>query len=177
MRILLGSRTCAEAEISASSGCSPMGSAPSSRRCEISKEGRLLPTWQPGNMPAEASAILGRQERNEKAFRGLKSQRGMDGWKDDNWLQLKEKNGWAAEERGNVASECGKRLLSHCAASLGLILRVGTPQFRAGPAPAASQGMPHLVAGSLVMQCQCKLGEQAGLCSSPVRLFRAVQSR
>lgn len=56
-----------------------MGSTPSCLRCEISKEGRLLPTWQPGNMPAEACAILGRQERNEKAFRGLKSQRGMDG--------------------------------------------------------------------------------------------------
>lgn len=42
-----------------------------------------------------------------------------DGWKDDNRLQLREKTKGFSREKGNAASECGKRFLSHRATASG----------------------------------------------------------
>lgn len=57
----------------------PAGSTPAPGGAKSPQRAAFLPTWQLGKTPAEACAISGRQKRNEKAFREIKSQCGVDG--------------------------------------------------------------------------------------------------
>lgn len=72
MRILLGLRTCAEEEISASSGCSPVGSAPSSWRCEISGEGRLPSHVAAGENASRSVCYFRKAEKDGERFQRTK---------------------------------------------------------------------------------------------------------
>lgn len=61
------------------------------RRCEISGEGRLAAHVAAGENASRRMCYFRKAKKDQKGFQRTKKSM-WDGWKDDNWLQLREKS-------------------------------------------------------------------------------------